>query len=503
MRQFLLLTLFIGLIMPAYSQNYQTVNSSEVKLLKGNDSVIRGYRIDSLKIQDGDTLLYPSRTIQYIGDQPVQAFECYDVEGSSMFGDYVRIMPNGTNLFFNQNGDTIRLETQAQAGDTWEIWSGIDWLDNEFAIYGEMLETELQDIFGVADSVRSIRLNAYDNEMNLVESFQFNDYLISISKNYGLLTAFNFYAFPNLREDYFGYFTRHYTLYGIESQGLGKSNLTTFGIFDFQPGDIIHYERMQMYTGNGFKQQVKEEYTSRVEYNGDSIIYGVNVDIKMFNHSNNGADISISFSNYQTTRRIIPLSYLDKLPGLPHGIFTEPQPQYYSIVMAEGAFTEKRDLQMAQPGGTLYYDEYQDCYVQGIDGLCGAGEPNIYRRGLGGPYYNCDWYVDLNHKTLVYFLKDSAEWGTPLDFTVSLTDIQNQVSFDVFPNPATDKVNVKLYDAILPSSVEIVDISGRTVFTKSVDAAVTQLDISQLQSGIYFVRIPFSGNKSVRKLIVQ
>lgn len=504
MMRYLLLSVGICFLIPAYSQNYQTVNSSEVKLFENVDynSEIRGYRIDSLKIQDGDTLLYPSRTMQNNGGQWE---ECYDVAGSSMFGDYVRIMPNGINLFFNQNGDTIRLETQAQAGETWEIWSGSDWWSGtEYAIYGEMLETEMQDVFGVADSVRSIKLNAYDDEMNLVESFQFNDYLISISDNYGLLTAFNFYAFPNLREDYFSYSTKHYTLYGIDSQGLGKRNMTTFDIFDFQPGDIIHYERMQMYTGNGFKDQVKEEYTSRVEYDGDSIIYGMIVTINKFTYSNNGADVSLSVSNYQTSRRIIPLSYLDMLPGLPHGIFSEYQPEYYSIVMAEGEFTEKRDLQMAHPGGTLYYNEYQeDCYAHGVDGLCGSGQPNIYMKGLGGPYHNCNLNVAIDYKTLKYFLKDSTEWGTPLDFTVSLTDIQNQVGYDIFPNPATDRLNIKLYDALLPAAVEIVDVSGRTVFTQTVNTAETELDISNLQSGIYFVWIPLSGNKHVRKLIVQ
>ena len=52
----------------------------------------------------------------------------------------------------------------------------------------EMLETELGEVFGTPDSIKSIRLNAFDEDMNLVENFMFNDSIIRLSKNYGLLT---------------------------------------------------------------------------------------------------------------------------------------------------------------------------------------------------------------------------------------------------------------------------------------------------------------------------
>lgn len=111
----ILLLAFAGVFtLHAYSQNYQTVNSSEVKLFEFNASTIRGYRIDSVMVDGVDSLLYPSRSIQKID----QGWECFDPLGPSMLGDYIRILPDGDNLFFNQNGDTIRIETRVQINDS-------------------------------------------------------------------------------------------------------------------------------------------------------------------------------------------------------------------------------------------------------------------------------------------------------------------------------------------------------------------------------------------------
>ncbi|NEN24747.1 T9SS type A sorting domain-containing protein [Cryomorpha ignava] len=496
MRLILLFTLILGLSIPAYSQNYQTVNSSEVKLFESQNNAIRGYRIDSLKVLGSDTLLFPSRTIQNVGEE---WDECFDVQGASMFGDYVQIMPNGTNLFFNKDADTIRINTMAQQGETWKVWKGED-----FDVYGEMGETVLSNVFGIADSVKSIKLNAYDSEMNLVQDFQFNDYLISISKNYGFLTAFNFYAFPDFYEDYFTFSAMQYSLYGIESQDIGGSNLTTFDIFDFQPGDIIHYEQSQISEGYGFKREVQDVYLSREEYATDSIVYGMNVTVITYNYDGTGDEPDISFESNQTSKTVIPLSYLEKLPGLPCANNANIEPEYYSVLMTDSEFIEKQSLQNANPGGTLFINDNQDCYAHGVDGLCGTGQPDIYLEGLGGPYYNCNISpAYIRSKTLKYFLKDSVEWGVPLDFSLSLTNAQSQFDYTIFPNPASDKLTIKLYQAMVPSTVEIVDLSGRAVFSKTIDATASEIDISKLQSGLYFVWFPLSGNKSVRKLVIR
>lgn len=491
MKQFLLFSLFLGICFSAYSQNYQTVNSSEVKLFEGKFGNIRGYSIDSVAIIGGDSLMYPSRNIQRVGED---WDDCYDVESYSMLGEYVRIMADGTNLFFNFYGDTIRLNTSAPAGHTWMMWKGED-----FDVYGEMSETTISEVFGIADSVKSVKLKAYDAEMNLVENFPYNDSLISISKNFGLLTTFNFVAFPSYSEHYYQEYAQLYSLYSIENQNLGGDNLTTFDVYDFQPGDIIEYENAQLFFGSGTKRQFREEYTSRVNY-PDSIVYGLNLKVLTFQYSIEEEDPEISVATYQISRTIKPIDFLDALPGvaLPKNEMSE----YYSVIMLTDTYVQKQNLEYAVTGNTVYQGDDPDCYMRFIDNTCG-GQPDSYYKGLGGPYYECEFFGSPNYNKLTYFYKDSIAWGAEFDFTVSVPEAATQEIFSIFPNPAKDKFKIRMLNAPHPGRLEIVDVSGRIVLSKTLTFEESEIDIANLTSGIYFVRFPLSGNKTVQKLIVE
>jgi hypothetical protein len=66
---------------------------------------------------------------------------------------------------------------------------------------------------------------------------------------------------------------------------------------------------------------------------------------------------------------------------------------------------------------------------------------------------------------------------------------------DVYPNPATDFVNIKLFgDAPRKFRIEMININGRIVNSMTLDFItnyyhVQQLDVSRLTIGFYFVRV--------------
>ena len=80
----------------------------------------------------------------------------------------------------------------------------------------------------------------------------------------------------------------------------------------------------------------------------------------------------------------------------------------------------------------------------------------------------------------------------------------NALDFSIYPNPANSKINILLQqDDWQNTEASILDISGRMVSTINLQAILTIVDISQLKSGVYFIRIS-NGNKSgVRKVIVN
>ncbi len=72
----------------------------------------------------------------------------------------------------------------------------------------------------------------------------------------------------------------------------------------------------------------------------------------------------------------------------------------------------------------------------------------------------------------------------------------------VYPNPAIDKVTIEV-KGIVQKEIELVDIKGTVISTLSTTDDKTNLDISNLDSGIYFVRIFLeSGEILTKKFLV-
>ncbi len=69
-------------------------------------------------------------------------------------------------------------------------------------------------------------------------------------------------------------------------------------------------------------------------------------------------------------------------------------------------------------------------------------------------------------------------------------------SFSVFPNPSNGKIHVSLDDFREDSIIEIRDINGNTVFSTVLSKQNSEIDLSSLSKGIYFVSI--SGRPDIK-----
>ena len=84
----------------------------------------------------------------------------------------------------------------------------------------------------------------------------------------------------------------------------------------------------------------------------------------------------------------------------------------------------------------------------------------------------------------------------PEYFELSAQDFTFDKSISLFPNPATNTITVNSSQEII--SLTIVDQLGKVVLTKNKTA---NLDVSGLQSGIYFIKIVTDGGSGVKKFI--
>ena len=77
---------------------------------------------------------------------------------------------------------------------------------------------------------------------------------------------------------------------------------------------------------------------------------------------------------------------------------------------------------------------------------------------------------------------------------ISETDAQ---TFGLYPNPATEILNVKAYDA---KEIEIVNLLGQTVITTNVQT----INVASLTNGVYFVRVNYNnGTVSTQKFVKE
>jgi hypothetical protein len=74
-----------------------------------------------------------------------------------------------------------------------------------------------------------------------------------------------------------------------------------------------------------------------------------------------------------------------------------------------------------------------------------------------------------------------------------------QTTFRLFPNPANEKINIASnfqFDAIL-----IMDFSGRIVMQQASSGYSTALDVSELENGMYVVKIANSNGEQTSALL--
>ena len=78
-------------------------------------------------------------------------------------------------------------------------------------------------------------------------------------------------------------------------------------------------------------------------------------------------------------------------------------------------------------------------------------------------------------------------------------DLSLDSTVRIFPNPSTDKIYITAKEAL--SSLALYDVYGKRILTKENDTK--NLDVSRLDSGVYFLEIFSNTEKAVKKLIIN
>lgn len=92
-----------------------------------------------------------------------------------------------------------------------------------------------------------------------------------------------------------------------------------------------------------------------------------------------------------------------------------------------------------------------------------------------------------------------------MDFAVSVETPGKVQLFEVYPNPASDRINV-VFDLNGQADIEIIDMTGRRVYVTRYNAGGFtnySLDVSSLNSGVFFIRVSAEGESNVLRFIKE
>jgi hypothetical protein len=72
----------------------------------------------------------------------------------------------------------------------------------------------------------------------------------------------------------------------------------------------------------------------------------------------------------------------------------------------------------------------------------------------------------------------------------------------IYPNPATDKLYVKL-PGLSSASLQLINLDGQVVLSRKQTNQVETIDVSQLAKGIYIVKVTKGDELIIKKVVVQ
>jgi hypothetical protein len=90
-----------------------------------------------------------------------------------------------------------------------------------------------------------------------------------------------------------------------------------------------------------------------------------------------------------------------------------------------------------------------------------------------------------------------------LYFTTKELRIGNAGKFEIYPNPASDKIIVSLYEHSTGDNYVIYTIDGKMIAEGNLEQQVNEIAVSYFSKGIYFISVNNYGLASYQKFVVE
>jgi cephalosporin-C deacetylase len=105
---------------------------------------------------------------------------------------------------------------------------------------------------------------------------------------------------------------------------------------------------------------------------------------------------------------------------------------------------------------------------------------------------------------IVYYRLKQIDFNGTFNYSKTISFVRNKaITIDVFPNPVSKELTVKINDFVNKMDVKIVDISGKLWLTKTFYANQNALNVTYLPSGKYFIHVNYNAEGIVIKSFIK
>lgn len=164
----------------------------------------------------------------------------------------------------------------------------------------------------------------------------------------------------------------------------------------------------------------------------------------------------------------------------------------YTDASANGAYPQP-DVNVTVPNGCVTL-EVADSYGDGFDSGYGNGKVEVI--AFSSVVANIDNFPSGS------LAKDALQ----VNAVAGIEDVKNEIGLSVFPNPATDVINVEFNALDAEFGVALLDLQGRVIYTSNTTTAgnqIVSIPVSSIAKGSYIVKVSGSGVSTVQNVVIK
>ena len=400
--------------------------------------------------------------------------DCFKMNAQCWLGPEVIIYDNGLNVYFNRNNDSIFINTTAGLNDSWIFYK-----PDTGAVYTAVVtDTAEIEFLGITDHIKTVTITGNGQS-----------YSLELSQKHGFLKTINFREFPGFGEN--TYQVCEHLLVGLSNPVLGIQFLSSNDYFNFDIGDEFHFSFYIWTGGAGDYSGYKTKKILSKQINGQ---YGLEYTYERYEWGN----INSPEGGYVFYHDTITQNYHDYFENdsiMPFENYSgEEFPQRYLLS------NDRYNGRLLKTFGSSLLRKQDSCYILDFES---SGE-NRWIQGVDYSFRSYDGEGGWS-ETLVYFKKGDETWGVKLNPPISVEEFDAPDAIKVYPNPATDFLNITCKSPADIDNVVAFDVNGIKTRLNPVNTSQNNLllDIRNLKKGLYVIQVNFKNSQSERMKIMK